>query len=826
MKLKLKDCKLVLLLFLISLSLTAQYKVSGIVKDENNKALNKVEIYDANGGLLTETNTKGLYSFSTTKKQLLVYLYATDYKLKEQKIDLKNGENIINFVLGTFSEQLSEIEIRTQRKKVFELTRLKDVVETAIYAGKKTEVVLLSEATANLASNNARQIYSQIAGLNIYENDDAGLQLNIGGRGLDPNRTSNFNTRQNGYDISADVLGYPESYYSPPAEALQEIQVVRGAASLQYGTQFGGLVNFIFKKPNANKELEIITRNTIGSNGLFTNFTSISGTKNKLSYYTYYNYKRGDGFRPNSEFESKNAFAHIGYEFNDKTKVEAEVTYLTYLAKQAGGLTDSMFAEDPYQSNRERNWFKVDWLLYNLKFAHQFSEKTNFTFNFFGLDASRKAIGFRGNPFPLGANTNPITEVDAKNTDGTYIYNRDVIIGEFKNWGIETRFLTEYNLLKKEVVFLIGAKYYNANNSSEQGAGSNGIDANFSILDDVTDYPNVSTFKYPNKNLAVFGENIFRLNDEVSITPGFRFENIKTESEGTYFLKNYDGANNLIFAEENVDNLTFDRSFVLLGIGASYKPNNFVEIYGNVSQNYRSVTFSDIRTTSPTFTIDEDITDEEGFTIDVGLRGKYKSIFSYDLGIFNINYNERIGNVIDDRANWLRTNVGDAIIYGFESYVEFNPLEVLSTVPKDYSLKLGVNFAYITSEYTNSIQNAVVGNKVEFIPDVNLKTMLKLGYKDFTASLQYSYLSEQFTDASNAVSLSSGDIREGIIGEIPAYSVLDFSASYKYKFLTLEAGINNLLNESYFTRRATGYPGPGIIPSAPRTFYTTLAFKF
>ena len=78
--------------------------------------------------------------------------------------------------------------------------------------------------------NNSRQIYAQISGLNIYQNDDAGLQLNIGGRGLDPNRTSNFNTRQNGYDISADVLGYPESYYSPPAEAVREIQIVRGAA--------------------------------------------------------------------------------------------------------------------------------------------------------------------------------------------------------------------------------------------------------------------------------------------------------------------------------------------------------------------------------------------------------------------------------------------------------------------------------------------------------------------------------------------------------------------------------------------------------------------
>ena len=80
---------------------------------------------------------------------------------------------------------------------------------------------------ANLASNNARQIFSQVAGLNIFQNDDAGLQLNIGGRGLDPNRTSNFNTRQNGYDISADVLGYPESYYTPAAEALKEIQVIQ-----------------------------------------------------------------------------------------------------------------------------------------------------------------------------------------------------------------------------------------------------------------------------------------------------------------------------------------------------------------------------------------------------------------------------------------------------------------------------------------------------------------------------------------------------------------------------------------------------------------------
>ena len=153
----------------------------------------------------------------------------------EKQILLDKDYNI-DIVFPVFIEELSEVVVTTINRKTFELKRLNDVVGTSLYAGKKSEVILVNQSMANLASNNSRQIYSQVAGLNIFQNDDAGLQIHIGGRGLDPNRTSNFNTRQNGYDMSADVLGYPESYYSPPAEALEEIQIVRGAASLQYGT--------------------------------------------------------------------------------------------------------------------------------------------------------------------------------------------------------------------------------------------------------------------------------------------------------------------------------------------------------------------------------------------------------------------------------------------------------------------------------------------------------------------------------------------------------------------------------------------------------------
>ncbi|OEK08892.1 TonB-dependent receptor [Flavivirga aquatica] len=822
---RLKDFKLIVAL-IFSVSIFAQKNITGTVTfSKNNKPIANVKVYDKVSGLLATTNSLGNFEFQTIKKELTLVFFSLEYNVEEITLQTDTVSKL-NIVLKDLTENLTEVEITARKARVFELKRLKDVEGTAIYAGKKTEVILVEQSMANLASNNARQIYSQVTGLNIYQNDDAGLQLNIGGRGLDPNRTANFNTRQNGYDISADVLGYPESYYTPPAEALEEIQVIRGAASLQYGTQFGGLINFKMKSPNPNKPIEFITRNTIGSFGLYTNFTSLSGAKDKWSYYTYFNYKKGDGFRPNSQFESKNVFAYLGYQFTDKTSLSGEVTYLRYLAQQAGGLTDTMFEENALQSNRTRNWFEVDWLLYNLKFKHEFSRKTKFTFNLFGLDASRRAVGFRGDPFPSGLNKNPINTEDAKNIDGSFFYNRDILIGNFNNWGAEARLLTKYNLLGKESVFLIGSKYYSATNASKQGGGSRGVSSDFSIFDEVnSNYPNVSDFKYPNRNLSVFGENIFRISDKLSFTPGFRFEQIKTESKGVFFNKNYDNSNNIIDSQENKDNRVFDRDFILLGLGISYKPNDFVELFCNVSQNYRSVTFNDIRSVSPTFIIDPEISDEEGFTIDLGLRGKYRKLLSYDVGVFAVNYNDRIGTILDNRANRIRTNAGDAIIYGVESFVDWNIMDLLQ-INSDYKLNLGLNFAYIESEYTKSKRNGVEGNQVEFIPKVNLKASLRFGYKNLLGSIQYSYLSEQFTDAFESGRALKGGSREGVVGEIPEYDILDVSLSYSYKKFKLETGINNVLDNSYFTRRATGYPGPGIIPSAPRNWYTTLQIKF
>ena len=794
---------LVLFFLFLQAVVYGQYKISGVVVSDDNRPINKVQIYNESGGLLGQTGILGKFNFSSEKQALKLIFYVEEYRLKNVFIELKDFVNL-KVTLDTFAQNLSEIQIKARTAKVFELKRLNDVEGTSIYAGKKTEVILVNQSTANLATNNARQIFNQIAGLNIYQNDDAGLQLNIGGRGLDPNRTANFNTRQNGYDISADVLGYPESYYTPAAESLEEIQVIRGAASLQYGTQFGGLVNFVTKKPTT--EQEIVFRNTLGSYGLRTNFTSLSNTHGKWSYYTFLNYKKGDGFRPNSNFESKNVFMHLGYQFNEKSKLSLELTVLDYLAQQAGGLTDGMFNEYPYQSNRERNWFQVKWFLYNLKWEHKFSQKTNFSLNLFGLDASREAVGFR---------TNRVNQVDLNS-------ERDLIVGTFQNFGFEARLLSKYKIFDKKATFLIGSKFYKANNTNRQGPGSEGSDADFEMrLDQYPNYPRQSDSRFPNLNVSLFGENIFYLNEKLSITPGFRLEYINTKRDELIKDIVTDAAGNVINENLRDEEETNERNFILLGVGTSYKFRKSLEFYGNISQNYRSVTFSDISTANPAFEISEDITDEKGYTIDAGLRGNYKNYFSYDANVFGVFYNDRINIYTRADGKAERDNIGDARILGIESLIDFN-MKKFFKMNSNYVFNYFINSSFITSEYTSSDINGVVGNEVEFIPNINIKTGIRFGYQNFLSSLQYSYLSSQFSDATNAI----GGSISGVTGEIPAYSILDFSTSYTYKFAKIEAGINNLLDTSYFTRRATGYPGPGIIPSAPRNWYAGLELKF
>jgi Fe(3+) dicitrate transport protein len=720
------------------------------------------------------------------------------------------GNTAQDFSMAPSASNENLVVIKDKKTPTFGIRRLNDIEGTSIYAGKKNEVIVMKDISANTATNNSRQIYSKVPGLNIWESDGAGIQLGIGGRGLNPNRTSNFNTRQNGYDISADALGYPESYYSPPAEAIERIEIVRGAASLQYGTQFGGFINFRLKKGTSAKPFEFLSRQTFGSFGFFNSFNSIGGTKKKINYYVYYQHKQGNEWRPNSGFNVNAAYAAVTYQASDKLSVTGEYTFMDYLAQQPGGLTDKMFDQDPQQSLRTRNWFKVNWNLMALYADYKFSPQLKFNTRFFSLMAGRSALGLLIAP----NRADPMTQ-------------RDLWLDQYRNWGNESRLLYTYATGENVSGFLFGFRYYNGFTDRKQGfgnAGSTGKASDFAFVNPGDlEY---SQYSFPSHNIAVFAENVFRLSSKLSITPGLRFENIQTNARGFYNQINTDLAGNIIFKQRVDEDRSADRSFLLSGIGIGYELSKSLDMYANISQNYRSINFNDMRVVNPNLRVDPDLKDEKGFTFDAGMRGNISNILNYDFSLFMIRYNNRIGSVLKtDTATFnvyrLRTNISESRNIGFESFAELNFWHLLKGDSAKARISVFTNFSLIDARYINSQEAAFENKKVELVPDIILKTGITYKLGQFSGTYQYSYTGAQYTDATNTEFTSNA-----VNGLIKAYYVMDLTLQYSYKNYSISGSVNNLSNRIYFTRRADAYPGPGIIPAAPRTFYISVGAKF
>ncbi|NJK85689.1 MAG: TonB-dependent receptor, partial [Bacteroidales bacterium] len=224
---------------------------------------------------------------------------------------------------------------------------------------------------------------------------------------------------------------------------------------------------------------------------------------------------------------------------------------------------------------------------------------------------------------------------------------------------------------------------YNGTTTARQGDGSDGSDANFTYLnpEDLED----SDYRFPNQNYALFAENIFQINSKFSLTPGIRFENIQTFSEG--YFKRYvtDGAGNIVVVNRFDEKLNRKRSFVLLGLGASYRMNDKIELYGNISQKFTEPSiFTDLRINNPNIRINPNIQDEKGFTADLGVRGSVEDFFTYELTLFYLAYDGKIGQILQTDTVLFndfryRTNVSDARNIGIEAFAELNLLKLFKS---------------------------------------------------------------------------------------------------------------------------------------------------
>ena len=693
-------------------------------------------------------------------------------------------------------------EVKVEKiKTVNGVGHLPQTKEGIIYAGKKTEVILVDSLDANKAINNTRQILGRIPGLNIVETESSGFTANgIATRGLNPVQSIEMNTRQNGYNISADTYGYNEAYYIPAMEGVSRIEMVRGAASLQFGAQFGGMVNYVTKDAPKNKPFEFTTSQTIGSFGLYNSFNSIGGNYKKLSYYGFAQYRYMDGYRPNSEQSQLSGFGKIQYTQSNKLNFGLEYSLLRNKLKMPGGLTDVQFNANPRQSTRARNWLESPWNVVTAFLNYNPSEKSTLSFKTSYL-FSKRALVWR--------NEDGGPEADDVIDPATNQYvPREVGKEAMNNSTTEIRFSQKYNLFNNESTLAAGLRHSSAW-FKRQGGGEGTTASDFDL--NITGNWGYD-LDFTTTNFAPFIENIFKLSDRFSITPGFRLEYLKSTIKGK---KDDEGE------IQNV-NESKTRTFALFGIGTEFKTSKNTNIYANISQAYRPVDYSQLEPFGVTSKIDPKMKDSNGFNSDLGFRGTISNYLNFDFGGFYMAYNNRIGVVVGEYpisgySYSIRKNIANSVHKGIESYLEFNMLKFLNS-KSAFGLSIFNSFGYTDAQYTTG---EFKGKRVETATKIINRVGLIFGTNNFSSTLQVNYTGDAFGDASNA-SLSS----DPLAGYIPAYTVLDFSSQYRFEHVSFKFGINNIANKNYFTRRTDEYPGPGIIPAVGRSFYVGLTAKF
>ncbi len=803
-------------LILTFTTLAQFYKISGRVVESSSKKEKgafKIVIQNTNKSIEILPNGKFVFD-SLTKGNYTLIVSENNSFIDKKSIEIIDKDIEIDFYITEIATTLEEVDIKDTRQADVGKLHLRGIEGVGIYESKKSEVINIEKINVNLSIDNPREAYSKIPGLNIWESDESGVQLGIGSRGLSPNRSSNFNIKQNGYDISADAIGYPESYYTPPLEAVEKIEILRGAASLQYGTQFGGMINFVMKDyKSATKPWSLHTSHTVGSYGFYKGSIWMASKHKKTSASLFYQFRRGNAWRQNSAFQVHTSFFTLNHTLNERCSISFDYTLRHNLAQQPGGLNDYWFALKPDSSFRARNWFKVIWNVAALNFNYDFSNKTKFNIKVFSNFSYRESLG----------NLDRISRIDLNQ-------NRTIIYDHFVNVGAEARLLHKYRIKNISAAFATGCRVYKGFTDSKQGDGTASKDADFRLLN--PENPEKFSYKFHNYNASFFIENLFFITDKWTVTPGLRIEYIETNMDGYYRFIQRNRANDVISDNKFAENKSIPRAFVLAGVGSSYRPNSSIEIYGNISQNYRAVTFSDIRIQNPNFKIDPNIQDEKGITSDVGIRGTIKKIFNYDFSLFYLYYSNRIGEIFksDDAQNFFipyvwRTNISDSQTFGLEFFGEMNWIELLN---KNYQGKHSLS-TFVTTSINNakyiSADNPQVFNKiVENTPMFSARSGVTYSYKNWSSTITFCYISQQFADATN-LQANESTLGDGLYGIIPTYHVADFSSKYNFSKFYIEASINNFTNQLYFTRRATSYPGPGIMPATPIRFFISFGIK-
>lgn len=633
----------------------------------------------------------------------------------------------------------------------------------SIYSGKKTAVIAIDEAP-EIVANNYRQALARTPGLLLSE--ESSPMLSIGYRGLDPHRAQFTQVLRDGIPIHADQFGYPEAYYTPALESIERIDFLHGGAALQYGPQPGGALNYISKRPRTDKPFHFQSQNVFGSDGLYSNYTSVDGTSGKLGYSAYANYREFDGFRDlNSSYQINSYGGKLVYALGGGQNLILDVATYREEHDEPGGLTRANFFAGDDRATRLLDRFELDRDSVSLTYESDPTADSFFTatawFTEYRRFSSRQGGGGFGTP--AGG---PTLSVETQ---------------EFDTLGLDARFRHNWGA-ERQHTLSTGLQLYHVDSprtDDTQTIATGAVVANRDSDREVFYAP-------------FFVENKFTFGP-LSITPGVRVETFSQDVR-TVFLS---GAPT---RQRNVD-----ETVVLGGLGLEYEVAEKSAIYANVSQGYRPAIFTESVPTGGGAIVPNDLEEGKSIEYEIGYRAEPTDWLTLDTSLFLLEFEDQIGTL-----GPITANVGDSRHRGIDVAAVFDVLELAGRGEEFGGLEYYVAATFLDADFTGGPAN---GSEVPYAPEYTVRTGLSYTLDEkVKVNFGGTYVASHFADATNTAQRA-----------VPSYKVWDLTAEYRVsENLRLIGGINNIFDEQYFAR----VRNDGIDPANGRNYYLGASIEF
>lgn len=642
----------------------------------------------------------------------------------------------------------------------------------------------------------------KIPGVLARDEEGFGLRPNIGIRGLNPTRSTKVLLLEDGLPLTYAPYGDNASYYHPPIDRFERIEVLKGSGQLLFGPHtVGGVINFITPPPPGDfgarltlqggsrdyREVHAEVGGTFGSTGVILN-----GTR-----------KETDGARENMHFEVTDLNLKLVQQLTQRQSISLRASYYDEDSQVPySGLTLAEYQADPRSNPFVNDDFQVYRWSTALTHEFAFSEAAQLTtsayYTYFNRDWWRQSSNSSQRP---NDSSDPSCGGMANLSTGCGNEGR---VRQYSTAGFEPRLSLRSNWFGAEQHTDLGVRIHSETQFRVQANGDTpdartpGTGPNAGIRENSErDVDALSAFVQTRFAFGRFG-----------ITPGVRFEDIDYDRRD--LMTGLGGRTST--------------SELIPGLGVTFEPVSGTVLFAGAHRGFSPPGVADILSASGGST---DLDPELSWNYELGVRSSPRDGVSLEATVFRMDFeNQIIPASVAGGVGATVTNAGETLHQGAELLAQLDSRGLFDTPYKVFLRTAytwledaefrGTRFSNVPGFATVSVS----GNRLPYAPEHLVSATL--GFEStFGLRLQVEgiYNDSMFTDDLNTMAV----VANGQRGLIASYTIWNASVEYDVPGtgLSVFTSLKNATDELYVVDMSRG-----LIPGMPRLVQAGFEYKF